>query len=232
MPKDRASHVTRENGDEVHPAFGMISVHRVSSTPGETLFQSDLQHPEYIRVTVHEASRKRDLKRDWVHPGKMVCEISLSLTQFASFVASAGTQGVPCTIEFTGSGDHEPGSRPGLEPASRLAITTDEVRAAAASAYGNIKDALAEYEKVLAGNAGIALRRSALAKLRSLVANAAPNVDYATRTLNEHAEAVVEKSRADIEAMVIRAAGQAGISPAQVARLPIEGAHGKKGAHP
>ena len=38
-----------------------------------------------------------------------------------------------------------------------------------------------------------------------MIANAVPNVDYAARQLAEHAENVVEKSRADIEAMVTAA---------------------------
>src|ERR1700722_15060347 len=100
----RTGPVTDDSGDEAPPAFGVISVHRINATPGEVLFQSDLRHSEFVRLEIHEATRKRDLKHDWVHPGKAVCEISLSMSQFASFVASGGTQGVPCPIEFTGGG--------------------------------------------------------------------------------------------------------------------------------
>lgn len=216
MPQLRADPVTDAEGVECHPAFGIIGVHRIHATPGAVLFQSDLQHQEYIRITVHEATRKRDLKHDWVHARRMVCEVSMSMAQFASFVASGGTEGVPCTIEFTGSGASEPGQRPGLKPAPRLARTADEVRAAAAQAYEGIQEALREYEQVLAEKGPAADRRAALATLRSTVANAAPNVSYAAKALSEHAEAVVEKSRADVEAMVTRMAERAGISPAEV----------------
>jgi hypothetical protein len=208
-----------DSGNEMHPAFGVIGVHRTSATPGAVLFQSDLRHSQYIRITVHEAARKRNLSQDWVHPGKMVCEVSLSLSQFASFVSSGGTEGVPCTIEFTGSGDHEPGSRPGLLPASRLSLTHDEVRAAAGRAYEDIQDALRKYEATLgslAGKGSAAARRAAMSRLRAAVANAAPNVEYAAKALNEHAEEVVEKSRADIEAMAAQAAERLGIPAIEV----------------
>ena len=218
MPKERTDPVTGENGDETHPAFGVISVHRVQATPGEVLFQSDLRHSEYIVLGVHEAARKRDLRHDWVYPGKRVCEVSLSLSQFASFVASSGTEGVPCTIEYTGSGKNEPGRRPGLNPAPRLAISHEEVRAAADKAYGRIKEALASYEKTLetSGAGSAAARRAALATLRAVTANAAENVAYAAETLDAHAEHVVETSRADIEAMAMRTAERLGISASQV----------------
>lgn len=215
MPKDRTDLVKRD-GDEHHPAFGIIGVHRITATPGEVLFQSDLRHREYITVTVHEATRHRDLKHDWVHPGKRVCEVSMSLAQFASFVTSGGTEGVPCTIEFTGSGAHEPGQRPGLKPDSRLALTADEVREAASKAYSEIQEALTAYEAALADKSGAAARREALRNLHYTIGNASANVAYATKVLDEHAEAVVERSRADIEAMVLRMAEQLGVPASEI----------------
>lgn len=218
MPKERTGPVTGEDGDERHPAFGVIGVHRISATPGEVVFQSDLRHPEYIRITVNEATRKRDLARDWVHPGKEVCEVSMSMAQFASFVASGGTEGVPCTIEFTGGGDHGTGHRPGLKPAPRLQVTSDEVRAAADRAYEGISEAFRAYEATLtdSGKGSAATRRAALSTLRSTIANATPNVEYAGRALDRHAEEVVERSRSDIEAMMARTAERLGIPSEEV----------------
>lgn len=218
MPRERTDPVENERGEETHPAFGMISVHRISATPGEVLFQSDLRHREYMVLEVSEASRKRDLKHDWVHPHKTVLKVSMSMAQFASFVASAGTTGVPCTIEYTGTGSNEPGMRPGLSPQPRLAVTSAEVRSSAFEAFEHIMTAFERYQESLSveGKGSAAARRSALAGLRAAIANAAPNVSYAAQRLGEHAEAVVEKSRADVEAMVTRMAERAGLSADQV----------------
>ena len=218
MPKERTDPVTDEDGDTTHPAFGIASVHRVSATPGEVLFQSDLRHSEFMRLAVREAVRKHDLTRDWVYPGRLVCEVSMSMSQFASFVASGGTTGIPCTIEFTGSGRNEPGLRPGLNPASRLAVTHKEVRAAADKAYERVKEALASYEKALeaSGAGSAATRGAALRTLQFAIANAAENVAYAAKTLDEHAERVVEESRADIEAMAVQIAERLGVPARQM----------------
>jgi hypothetical protein len=226
MPKKYEDYTTDPNGDEHHPAFGLVSLHRISSTPGAVLFQSDVRHPEYVQIVVHEATRKRDLSRDWVHPERAVCEISLSTAQFASFVASTGQGGgVPCTIGWTTTGTHEPGPRPGLIPAPRLAVTHDEVRAAADSAFAKIAEANAALQEALNARPPVpaAERKRLMADLNAAIANAAPNVAYAARTLDEHAEAVVERSRADIETMVTRMAERAGIEPDATIRAITDG---------
>jgi hypothetical protein len=217
MPKQYEDYTTGADGDEHHPAFGVVSLHRISANPGAVLFQSDVRHPEYMRIAVHEATRKRDGHRDWVHPGRMVCEISLSTAQFASFVVSTGQgSGVPCTIEWTSTGAlARQGDRPGLIPAPRLAMTHDEVRAAADKAFERIKEAEAELQAAMAAKPPVpaAERKRLLAVLHFAIENAAPNVAHAAKTLDEHAEAVVEKSRADIETMVFGAAERAGVGP-------------------
>jgi hypothetical protein len=226
MPKQYEDYTTGADGDESHPAFGLVSLHRISSTPGAVLFQSDVRHPEYMRIAVHEAARKRDNHRDRVHPERMVCEISLSMAQFASFVASTGQgAGVPCTIEWTGTGTQEPGGRPGLLPAPRLSLTHDEVRAAADKAFERIKEAEAELQEAMAAKPPVsaAERKRLLSNLHHAIANAAPNVEFAAESLDAHAEAVVEKSRADIETMVIRMAERAGIEPDETVRAITSG---------
>ncbi len=217
----RTDPVLDAHGDDIHPAFGIAGIQRVSATPGEVMFQSDIRHFEYIRITFSEASRKRDISHDWVHPGKLVCEVSMSLSQFASFVTSGGTEGVPCTINFTGSGENPAGYRPGLNPASRLAKTHAEVRQAATEAYSHIQEAFREYEATLSdsGKGSALARKNAIRKLSAAISNAVPNVEYAAKTLDRHTEEVVEQARGDIEAMAVRAAERLGISPGEVLEI-------------
>jgi hypothetical protein len=206
MPKRYEDFTTDEHGDEHHPAFGMARFNRIYSNPGAVLFQSDLHHQEYIEVTLSAATRKRDLKTDRVHAGKTLVKFAMSMAQFASFMASGGTEGVPVTIGY----DH--GDVPGLVMAPRLAVTTSEVRAAAHEAYAAIQRAEAEYWAAADARPPVpaAERKRLRANLQAAIRNAAPNVEYAAKQLTEHAEAVVEMSRADIEAMVASAQGKQG----------------------
>src|SRR5881398_554392 len=68
MPREIEKVGENERGDEAHPAFGSVSVHRVSST-GTVLFDSDVRHQHYVVIRVDRATRRRDLNRDWInHP--------------------------------------------------------------------------------------------------------------------------------------------------------------------
>ena len=221
MPRERTDPVriiddARLNDNEYteeHPAFGIASVHRITASPGETLFQSDMQHHHYINIEVHEVTRTRNLKSDWLFPRKKLIEFYLSEAQFASLVASGGTSGIPVTIDYVATGKFGPGIRPGLRYAPRLQVHYDELRAAANETYEHVRKAFATYQEALAltGKGSTAAQKAALKNLGHALENTAPNVVYTAQRLEEHAENVVAQSRADIEAIAIRAAEKLGI---------------------
>lgn len=211
MSREVEKPTLNEHGAETHPAFGMISAARVSyGPPGQTLFQSDIAHGRTIRLMIDTATRRRDLKNDYVHSNMSgeVVEVEMSEAQWASFVSSMNTSGVPCTIRRRESKQvpefpHEP----------RLALTMRETHEAAHEAFGTILEALRELEALEQGDSTPKQRREALRKLKVRIQNATPNVDFAGRQLAKQAEAVVERARADIEAMVTQKAAQLGLAP-------------------
>lgn len=196
------------DGDESHPAFGLVSVNRRSCSPGAVLFDSEITHQRVVVLQVHGATRKRGLNRDWIHPERAPkIEIEMSEAQWASLVSSFGTQGTPCTLTFT----QEDGRLPEIPFAPRLEISQQEVREAAHEQYARALDALqAVEEKATKAN---------VRALRIALENASANVEYTARTMTEHAENVVTKARADIEAMVLQHAQALGLDPAAVTGL-------------
>ena len=175
---------------ESNPAFGMIGAYRTSvGPPGAALFDSDIRHHHTVVLRIEHAERKRDLHRDWIHGRNQIIEVEMSEAQWASFVSSMNTSGVPCTLRRI-QGEEIPR----IEYAPRLEASMAETRRAADDAFAEIKEALAAYEE----------KKSAenLRTLRARINNAAPNVEFAGKSLAEHAENVVTKARADIEAMV------------------------------
>lgn len=209
MPRSIQRPEADEHGREIHPAFGQINASRISSTPGAVLFDSDVMHQHSIRVTISTADRERNLNNDWIFSRKDLIEVEMSEAQWASFVSSMNTSGVPCTIRRTES-DWD---IPGLPFEPRLQESRREVHAAAEDAFGRITEAMVAYEQQK--------NAANLRNLRAAIQNATRNVDFVTKQLDEHVENVVQKARADVEAMVVQHARQLGIDPVQVDVLAL-----------
>jgi hypothetical protein len=211
---------TDSYGSEVHPAFGQISASRmtVGGGPGAgaVLFDSDLKHQHTVRITVQRAVRKRNLNQDWIHEtGPDLIEVELSEAQWASFVSSMNTSGVPCTIRATET-DHRV---PELPYDPRLAHSMAEVKGAAVATFGKIREARDAYEKALEEKAPAKVRNEALRALHYAIENSGASLTFAAKTLVEHTENVVQRARADIEAMVAAEATRLGLEAGQASGL-------------
>lgn len=198
---------------DTHPSWLMIGAYRGSiSPPGANLFDSDIRHQHTVTIKIETAERKRDLNHDWIHGDKTLMEIEMSEAQWASFVSSMNTSGVPATLRFDSRAD-EP-IVPGEPYAPRLALSMQETRDAGERVREDIRDAFYAYkEKKTVGN---------LRHLEAMIDNLPANLEYAATTLSKHAENVVTKARADIEAFVVRKAQQLGLEPGDLGESPLE----------
>lgn len=198
-----------EYGAERHPAFGYISATRSQYGGGAAvLFDSDIQHHETITIQVMPAARRREIGRDWTFGDTTpLVEVEMSLAQWASFVSSLNTAGVPCTLRRTES-DHEVDALP---YAPRLAESFKYTREAADRMLDEIKE---KFEAVKAKPT-----KANIWALEIAIQNSTPNVTYATKTLVEHTENVVNRARADIEGMVLQHAQQLQLGAGEVLGL-------------
>ena len=190
-----------EHGDETHPAFGMIGASRVSGRA--VLFDSDVEHQHFVVLRIGRATRRRDLHRDWIHSSSRadIVEVAMSEAQWASMISSMNTSGVPCTIRHT----EKDGAMPSLDFESRLDLSHKEVK-------GRTEEALAEVLEAFEA----VKEKPTKANIRTLeirMGNLPANMQFAATSLTEHAETVVQKSRADVEAFVINKARQVGLNP-------------------
>lgn len=204
MTREVVEPTTDEYGAETHPSWIVVGAYRGSvSRPGAALFDSDIRHQHVVTVRVSEARRKRELNYDWIGGGKQLMEFTFSEAQWASFVSAMNSgSGVPATLDWHG----EEIPRAPYDP--RLAYSIDEVRGAAKKAQEDVKRAFEAYrEKKTVGN---------LRHLEAMIDNLPANIAYAAESLTEHAENVVQRAKADIEAFVINKAEQLGLSPADI----------------
>jgi hypothetical protein len=185
--------------DEVHPAFGVATVHR-SSGSGCSLFQSDLLHHQTISLAIHTAVRKRDLNHDWVHARQELVEIEMSLAQWGSLVSSVGLgSGVPVTIRRTESDPFVPDIP--YEP--RTAESLHEVKTVVDRMYEQVRERLAILRTAIHEKQGVRATKDALSALENAIAGAGNNASFAVESLVDAGEKVVSQARADIEAHIL-----------------------------
>lgn len=141
----------------------------------------------------------------------------MSEAQWASFVSSMNTTGVPCTLRRT----ENDWRVPELPYQPRLAESMGEVKDAAVKAFGPIREAMAAYEKALEDKAPAKVRNAALRNLHFKIENSGGNMHFAAKMLVEHTENVVQKARADIEAMVLAEAMRLGLEAGQAPMLEL-----------
>lgn len=199
-----------ERGEERHPAWGLISAHRgQSGPPGAALFGSDIRHQHTITVRVGTAKRGRDLHHDWLHRDQEFLALEFSEAQWASFISSMNQgQGVPCTIRRR----EDDYLVPDVVYEPRLQASMDEVRSAAGDAFKEIREAFEAYDQTR--------KAPERRRLEWAIKNAPANVAFAGQSLNEHAENVVQRARADIEAMVVAEAQRLGLEPGDLSGAP------------
>lgn len=192
---------------ETHPAFGVAVVTRSSGTP-RSLFQSDLRHNETISLSIHEAERIRDLSHDWVHPGRELVEIEMSLAQWGSLVSSIGIgSGVPVTLRRTETERFVPEIP--YEP--RIAVSLAETRGSVDKLLKSIRDAFDELDEAIEGKKGVRAVREAKRLLAAAIANAPTNAAFSVKSLARAAETLTSQAKSDIEAHVLAAAQLTGL---------------------
>lgn len=220
MPRETEpiTHTPKDRGvDETHPAFGMAVVTRSSGT-SRPLFQSDLTHRETMNLSIHTASRSRDLNSDWVHADDEIIEVEMSLAQWGQLVSSVGLgSGTPVTIR------HLPDNHlvPDLPYQPRIQRNLDEVDGTVDKLLEHIAGDLEVLTDVIENKRGIKATREALRNLTSSVKNTKSNTNFAVKTLTEAAEQVLSQTRADIEAQVLQATQAQGLSIEQVPQHPL-----------
>lgn len=200
-----------EHGDETHPCFGVAVVTRATGSGGHSLFQSDLDHQHTIRLSINKATRKRDLNRDWVHVGQEIVSVEMSLTQWGALVSSIGIgSGVPVTIRSV-DGDRMVDA---VIREPRIQANLDEVRDATGKLLRNAKQTLDALSEAIESKAGVRAVREALRLHANSLAHAENNSAFVVQSLNNAAEQVTSAARADIEAQILNAAIQTGLTPA------------------
>lgn len=217
MPRPEPTDITIDQyGAECHESFALAGFSRVTATPGQRLFDSSIPHNHFITLSIKRATRKREVHRDWLHGTEELIEVGMSEAQFGAMVSSFNVgDGTPVTIlRF-----HDAPEVLVPEPThneSRLAETAREVQSEAQKALSKVEEAAAAVADAFERKAGRREMAALLNDLTRVVGQAPSNMRFAADSLTEHTEKVITKARADVEAMVIRAAEHAALDSGEI----------------
>lgn len=99
MKPKLVSEVGNSRSEFEHPAFGNVTVSRVSSNSDIDCFGSSVKTHNCIEIEVNHAKLTRDLNNDWIHDTGSIVRFRMSLTQWSEFVSSIGQGGgTPITL--------------------------------------------------------------------------------------------------------------------------------------
>lgn len=206
------------SGAEKHPSWITVRANTMRST-GTRLFQSEVTHRSFVRVTIERCTRRRDINHDWIHNAQPILEFDVSMAQWGAFVSSFGDGGgVPATLNYI-LGE---GQTPAFPFDSRLDESSKEVRGAVSRAVEVIADAQAKVDEAFERGAGKKEMRGLLAAVTRLISQAPGNSVFAADAMAEYVEDVVTKARADIEATILHAVIAQGLEPGSIS-VPMLG---------
>lgn len=205
VPRGEEPPTPTDRGFESHPAWIKVTAFR-SQTTGKVLFDSDIIHRTIITVKIETAERKRELNQDYIYGGKQIVEFEMSEAQWASFLSTMNSSGVPATLTWYGGADNP--QIPSMPHEPRMVEQMQETKEAGKKATADIRRAMAAYkEKKTVGN---------LRHLEAMIDNLPANLRFAEDMLAENAENVVTRARADIEAFVLDKARSLGLDPGDI----------------
>ncbi|EHL8860511.1 hypothetical protein KE704_003433 [Salmonella enterica] len=209
--------ITNKHGEKIqsHPAFGLVRTSRIHTT-GIRLFDSELDHHEFIEISIYEAEmtleRERPTPRRSSEKRRPVIVFRLSQAQWAAMVSSFGVgEGVPCTISHRCIGDTLTLPEIAEEKSIRDKFE-DQIEAATLKEIERIKSGVERLGQLVSkGRAGKRELEDVYTSLRAATGNLPSNLSFATKLMQESMDKIVSSGKAEVEAYVSSAAMRAGM---------------------
>lgn len=178
--------------------MGMLSWSRTSGS-ARPLFGTEIEISNPIRLEICHAEECRDLSRNWYHPKKQIIEIELSPIQWAEFLTSGNTSGVPCTIKYL---NREKMSEP--QPSTIIEDYNYEVEEHF-DEFGKSFDKVAKTLKEQIDSnkpMGKKALEELLREVKILRTNTMANVDFIKDSFKEDMDKITVKAKAEFNAYV------------------------------
>lgn len=193
-----------------HDAFGMVGMSIV--TGNQTLFGSDLNHGQTIRIRVSRAKLVRGLSNDWFHADSLLVDISLSHNQFAEFITNPNRgDGIPCTINYAPEIGTPIKAMPSIDKIeSKMDMMKAEIRSSAKDQMAKIQKAFDELSALVESGGGKKYIKEAMFSMKCHIENTPGNMAFVVNQAEETLDRAVSAAKIDVEAYCHHKAVQLG----------------------
>lgn len=184
-----------------HPAYGMITLSKQSVSPPQPLFGSSIKHGNIINMSISHGEYERGINHDWYHARGRICEIELSLSQFADIITSIGSgDGTPCTIYFT----ERDGYAPKVDYVSKVEQFSTEFDNQLQGVQQNLDETYSLVKQLFDSKKTLnkSDKELILNALYSAKQNVGCNASYVYDSFNEQMDKTIKEAKGELEAFM------------------------------
>ncbi len=194
---------------EDHQSFGMVGISHVNST-GTVLVGSEFKHQNFVTLTIHRASKFRNLSQEWWFARERLIEIHLSEAQLVELMGRPNMgDGVTCTLDWVSGQGQMP---PPPAPISEATKFRNDMKADAAKCVKELNEAHAELVAAIAsGKIGKTVLMEIAKKIEYAGYAVSAGIPFVQKSFDEKVEKTIHHAAMEIEATVANLAMRLGI---------------------
>ena len=171
--------------------MGMVSWSKSYNASPRNLFGTEIKTDNPITLRINKAEETSNLSRNWYHSLGQIVEIEMSPIQWAEFLTSGNTSGVPCTIRYIG------GQRMSDPKETEMFNDYNEEVEEHFDKFKEIEDVVKS-----AIDSKKPMGTKDLNSLLCKIHNAISNVDFVKNSFKEDMNTIVGKAKAEFNAYV------------------------------
>lgn len=170
--------------------MGMVSWSRGfgSSRP---MFGTEIRVSNPVTLSISHAEEKRNLSKNWYCRRGQIVEVEMSPVQWAEFLTSGNTEGVPCTIKYIG------GQKMSEPDDSKMREQYDKELNESFKAFSEIEDTVKS-----AIDSGKSMGKKSLENLLWKIHRAVADSDFVRKSFKEDMDKIVTKAKAEFNAYI------------------------------
>lgn len=190
---------------ERHDSYGMLSIVRCSGG-SRSLFGSNIKHNNTILLRINKATVDTSLNKDWYNKKENIIEIEMSQLQYAEFLSSINSEGVPVTITKLNGNDVEPNGMSNIVKKSKDEFK-DEMNYISNQIKNKVKDIQEALKKKNLNKKDKDLIDDVIREMSSMFYDKVP---FAKQRFEEEIDRVVIEAKNEIEAQYMQQALKVG----------------------